>query len=116
VFNPPDFPYVNYSKELSSFIHEVYKTDLMDTEYLPYLESHLPHGANYADYIETADFRLLRAILTYFVRQERFHEGLWMVAVQNGSFLKILNRLHESLMNEVIASDAQYQQKKEKHQ
>lgn len=93
VYNPPDFPYVKYSKEISSFIHEVYETDLMDTEYLPYLESHLPLDANYADHIEKADFRLLRAILTYYVRQERFQEGLWMVAVQDGSFSKVLNRL-----------------------
>lgn len=92
-YKPPDFPYVNYSKEMSSFIHEVYETDLMDTEYLPYLESHLPHGANYAEYIETADSRLLRAILTYYVRQERFCEGLWQSAVQDGIFSKILNRL-----------------------
>jgi len=93
VHNPPDFPYVKYSKEISSFIHEVYETDLMDKEYLPYLESHLPLDANYADHIEKADFRLLRAILTYYVRQERFQEGLWMVAVQDGSFSKVLNRL-----------------------
>ena len=93
VHNPPDFPYVKYFPEISSFIHEVYQTDLLDTEYLPYLESHLPRDANYADYIENADFRLLRAILTYYVRQERFQEGLWMVAVQDGSFSKVLNRL-----------------------
>jgi len=116
VFNPPNFPYVDYSKELSSFIQDVYQTDLLDTEYLPYLESHLPHDANLADYIENADFRLLRAILTYYVRQERFQEGLWLVAVHDGCFLKILNKLHEPLKNGVIASDAQYQQKKEKHQ
>ena len=93
VYNPPDFPYVNYSPEISAFIYEVYETDLMDTEYLPYLESHLPLDANYADHIETADFRLLRAILTYYVRQERFQEGLWILAVQDGSFSKILNRI-----------------------
>ncbi|MCK9610430.1 MAG: hypothetical protein M0R67_04545 [Candidatus Cloacimonas sp.] len=37
VHNPPYFPYVNYSKEMSFFIHEVNETNLMDTEYLPYL-------------------------------------------------------------------------------
>ena len=116
VSKPHVFPYVNYSKEMSSFIHEVYQTDLLDTEYLPYLESIIPREANLIDYIDTADFRLLRAILTYYVRQERFQEGLWLGAVQDGSFLKILNRLHESLINGVIASDAQYKQKKEKHQ
>ena len=48
---------------------------------MPYLESHLPIDANYADYIEKADFRLLRAILTYYVRQERFQEGLWTIVL-----------------------------------
>lgn len=93
MYNPPDFPYVNYSPEISSFIHEVYQTDLLDTEYMSYLESLLPRDANHADYIENADFRLLRAILTYYVRQERFQEGLWLVAVRDGSFHKILLRL-----------------------
>lgn len=116
VYNPPDFPYVKYSPEISAFIYEVYQTDLLDTEYLSYLESFLPRDANHADYIENADFRLLRAILTYYVRQERFQEGLWLVAVHDGCFLEILNKLHEPLKNGVIASDAQYQQKKEKHQ
>jgi hypothetical protein len=95
VHNPPDFPYVKYSPEISSFIHEVYQTDLLDTEYLLYLESHLPRDADYADYIENADFRLLRAILTYYVRQERIQEGLHLLSVVNGYFLKILMRLCE---------------------
>jgi len=98
VRNPPDFPFVNYSKEMSSFIHEVYETDLVDTEYLPYLESHLPRDANLADYIENADFRLLRAILTYYMRQERFQEGLWTVAVQDGSFCRILKKINDIAM------------------
>ena len=56
-------------------------------------ESHHPYEANYAYHIDTADFRLLRAILTYYMRQERFQDGLWLVAVQNGSFSKVLHRL-----------------------
>lgn len=92
---PPDFPYVKYSKEISSFIHEIYETDLMDTEYLSHLKEHLPTAANLADYIETADFRLLRAILSYYVRQERFQEGLWGIAVEKHIFLNLLNRLRD---------------------
>jgi len=95
VHNPPDFPYVKYSSEISAFIYEVYQTDMLDTEYLPYLESHLHHDVDYADYIENADFRLLRAILTYYVRQERFQEGLWLEAVMDGSFSKILLKIAE---------------------
>ena len=93
VYKPLDSPYLNYSPEISSFILEVCQTDLIDTEYLPYLESIIPRGANLTDYIDTADFRLLGAILTYYVIQERFQERLWTVAGQNGSFSKVLNRL-----------------------
>ena len=46
VYNPPDFPYVNYSPEISAFIHEVYQSDMLDPEYLPFLESHLPLDTN----------------------------------------------------------------------
>ena len=102
VHNPPDFPYVKYFPEISSFIHEVYQTDLLDTEYLPYLETHLPLDANYADYIENADFRLLRAILTYYVRQERFQEGLWTVAVSERCFYKLLTKIRLAVMKQDI--------------
>lgn len=85
-----------------SFIDEVYKTDLIDTEYLPYLESLIPRDANLADYIDTADFRLLRAIFSYYVRQERFCEGLWFDAVLDRVFSKILNRLAQILEQDTL--------------
>ena len=78
VSKPHVFPFVNYSPETTSFIDEVYKTDLIDIEYLPYFESHNPKELNLSDYIENADFRLLRAIIMYYVSQERFQEGLWL--------------------------------------
>ncbi|MDD2230831.1 MAG: DUF6508 domain-containing protein [Candidatus Cloacimonetes bacterium] len=102
VSKPHVFPYVNYTPEMNSFIHEVCQTDLIDTEYLPYLESHLPIDANYADYIEKADFRLLRAILTYYVRQERFQEGLWTIAVSERCFYKLLTKIRLAVMKQDI--------------
>jgi len=95
VYKPHVFPFVNYSPETTSFIDEVYKTDLIDIEYLPYLESHNPKELNLSDYIENADFRLLRAIIMYYVSQERFQEGLWLEAVMDGSFSKILLKIAE---------------------
>lgn len=105
VHNPHEFPYVNYSPEMISFIHEVYKSDLIDIEYLSYLESHIPKESNLSDYIENAEFRLLRAIITYYVRQERFQEGLWLGAVQDGSFCKVLNRLKTLQIQSGFRSD-----------
>ncbi len=109
VHKPGEFPYVNYSEELSPFIHEVYKTDLMDTEYLPYLKKQLPPQTSPADFIESADFRMLRAILSYYVRQERFQEGLWKHAVANKIFYRILLRLRD-----VLDSDSQETEREER--
>ncbi|MCB5270428.1 MAG: DUF6508 domain-containing protein [Candidatus Cloacimonetes bacterium] len=95
VLKPGEFPYVNYSELLSSFIKDLHETDLMDSEYLSYLKENLPAQAKLADAIDSADFRMLRAILTYFVRQERFQEGLWQSAVMDKSFYRILLRLRE---------------------
>jgi hypothetical protein len=95
VHNPPNKPYLNYSSEMISFIQEVYQVGLLDTEYLPYLERHLQHKANYTEYTDTADIRLLRAIVINYVRQERFQEGLWIVSAQDGIFSKIFMRLYE---------------------
>ena len=47
------------------------------------------------DYINEADLELLKAILTGYIRQERFNEGLWGEAVSEGIFLKILYRFRE---------------------
>ena len=102
VLKPQEFPYLNYSELLSSFIKDVHETDLMDTDYLPYLKEHLPAKTKLADSIETADFRMLRAILTYFVRQERFQEGLWQSAVADKTFYRILLRLRD-----IASSDLQ---------
>ena len=102
VLKPGEFPYVNYSEVLSSFIKDVHETDLMDSEYLPYLKEHLPPKTKLADSIESADLRMLRAILTYFVRQERFQDGLWQSAVADKTFYRILLRLRE-----ITSSDSQ---------
>ncbi len=110
VHDPTDFPYLNYSPEMLSFIQKVYQTYLMDAEYLPYRGSHLPHETNLADYIKTADFRVLRAILTYYVKWKRIKEGLWLLAIQDGIYNNILMRLHEMLMTGVMALDKQCKQ------
>lgn len=47
--------------------------------------------------IETADLELLKAILTGYIRQDRFIWGLWEYAVREKVFLRILNRFNEIL-------------------
>ncbi len=90
---------VLYSCDFVSFIGEVYKTDLPDPEYL---ESHLPADSKPEDYIEKADLRLLRAILTYCLRQERFCEGYWLEAFREGYFLRILSSVKEKWESRVV--------------
>lgn len=43
----------------------------------------------------TTDIEMIRAVLTYFVRQERFQEGLWAEAVEKKIFLMILLKLKD---------------------
>lgn len=46
VHNPPNMPYVSYYPDLISFIDEAYLTDLLGSEYLSYLISHI-HKESY---------------------------------------------------------------------
>lgn len=50
-------------------------------------------GEEIKEAIERADYSLLRAIVTYLIRQERFGDGNWEASVTNGSFLAALKRL-----------------------
>ncbi|MBN2829916.1 MAG: hypothetical protein JXR56_06330 [Candidatus Cloacimonetes bacterium] len=93
VREPGTFPYFNYTPKFNSFIHCFYETDLSKQDYLEYLEKHVEE--QYIDVIEQADMELLKALFTYYVRQERFIEGLWAGAAKDGVFLKLLKRLEE---------------------
>lgn len=86
--------YPKYDEKMDEFIKEVYKTDLLKSDYLPYLDEKLS-DRDYTAAIPTADFELLRAILTFYVRQERFCDGAWANSAKEGMFLRILNRLKE---------------------
>ncbi|MCM3694594.1 DUF6508 domain-containing protein [Neobacillus niacini] len=86
--------YPKYDEKLEEFIKEVYKTDLMKSNYLDYLDEKRINR-DYAAVVPTADFELLRAILTYYVRSERFSDGAWANSAKEGVFLRILNRLKE---------------------
>jgi len=88
-------PFHVYDKKLEDFIHEVYQTDLMNNDYLEVLEKRFPKRCNIAHFIDGANFELLTAILTFYIRQERFFDGLWGTAVQQKVFYKALLRLKQ---------------------
>ena len=63
--------------------------------YLDIINEAVPDMRLIDEYIASADLELLKAILTGYIRQERFNEGLWEEAASQGVFLKILYRLRE---------------------
>ncbi|RXI96231.1 hypothetical protein DS745_21045 [Anaerobacillus alkaliphilus] len=84
--------YPSYDKALLEFIDEVYSSNLMEKQYTSITQQ---LDGELANAIETADFNLLRAILTYYVRADRFCDGAWEGAVEEKVFLRILERLNE---------------------
>lgn len=87
--------YPIYDNNFLKFIDEFYKSNLMSYDYLEIIENEIGNVKEIDSYIRTADIKLLRAILTGYIRQERFNEGLWATAAKDKVFLKILNRFEE---------------------
>jgi hypothetical protein len=87
--------YPRYDEGVSRFIDDLYKSDLIDGGYLESLERYGTKASTPAELIVTADIDLLKAVLTYYVRQERFCDGAWVEAIEEKVFLKILLRLKE---------------------
>jgi hypothetical protein len=85
--------YYNYDKKLKDFFQELYKTDLLAGDYLLRLEE--AESEDYGSIIPSANLELLKAILTFYVRGERFSEGMWRTAAKNKLFYHILLRLRE---------------------
>lgn len=89
-------PYPEYDSTLNKFIKEVYKTNLIRYDYLDFINKYgLYSCREMVGAINDADLELLKAILTGYVRQERFNDGLWVNAVEDKVFLNILKRLRE---------------------
>jgi hypothetical protein len=85
--------YYQYDKKLTEFIDELYRTDLLVGDYLERLEE--VETEDFKLIIPSANLELLKAILTFFVRAERFSEGTWRTAAYNKIFLDILIRFKE---------------------
>ena len=89
------FAYPSYDDKFSEFVDDFYKTNLMVYSYLDIINEAVPDMGLIDEYIDSADLELLKAILTGYIRQERFNEGLWEEAASQAVFLKILYRLRE---------------------
>ncbi|MDX9918083.1 MAG: ADP-ribosylglycohydrolase family protein [Gudongella sp.] len=91
--------YPVYSAEINSFISDFYKSDLLDYEYMTTIRKVIGNPRLVDDYLDTADYDLLKAILTGYIRQERFGDGLWEIAIEEKIFLRILYRFRDLLLS-----------------
>lgn len=86
--------YPVYDKKLREFIQDVYESGIMLNDYQSLIRSDISTGDEAIMLINNTDNPdMLRALLTYFVRQERFSEGSWAEAANKRIFLSILLKL-----------------------
>lgn len=76
----------------------------MKQDYLDYLEKNFSDHSTMVDSISDANIERLKAIFTYYVRQERFKEGLWGKAAKDKIFLNLLKRL-KNITNQFDLND-----------
>jgi ADP-ribosylglycohydrolase len=92
-------PYPVYDENLKEFIQDIYNTSIMCDNYPEVIHNRgLDNEEDMKNSIDDADLELIKAILTGYVRQERFCDGLWATAVEDKVFLKILQRLRQLLL------------------
>lgn len=93
--------YPVYEQTLKNFSQAVYSSNLICYNYLEVIEKYGLHGIDEMNKaIEQSDLELILAILTGYIRKERFCDGLWESAVKDNIFLNILKRL-EKLMSKI---------------
>ena len=85
-------PYPEYDQTVSDFVDTIVRDDWMDGGYVPAEVGRLIESE---DGIRTATLPQVRAMLTYFVRGERFGEGHWGHMIEEGYVRRILERLAE---------------------
>lgn len=84
-----------YDQEFMSFLGDFWGSSLETRDYMKIIKDRIGNLSELESYIEGADYELLGAIFTAVVRQERFGDGIWQIAAEDGVFLRILDRLGE---------------------
>ena len=91
-----------YHQVLLRFINDVYDSGLLIKDYKSLLEQ---KGVKDVDtLINDADMPTLRAVLTYYVREEHKNTGLWGRGVRKMCFLRMLDRLEELMLDGALAA------------
>lgn len=86
--------YIKYDEGIEKFMEYFYDSDLVDSNYNDNLEKYRESIDSIAQLIDNADKDLLKSILTYYVKQEHFCDGIWAEAIEDGIFIKILEKLN----------------------
>ncbi|MFO7635685.1 MAG: DUF6508 domain-containing protein, partial [Clostridia bacterium] len=90
---------ISYDIEVMEFVSKFWESNISMDYYMDYLDQHMGnYGYSFQTAVEQGDYELLRAVLTYLIRQERFRSGVWATAIDERLFLTILKRLED--MNE----------------
>ena len=88
-----------YEDKLELFVRDVSNSSLMDCDYIETITRKMKGQSEISkEIIKSADLKFAKAILTQFVRGERFCDGTWYSAVKDNIFLSVLQRL-ESFTN-----------------
>lgn len=89
-------PYPIYNDSVRDFIESISALGILDKEYLSTIQLYSINPPEQLDNILShADEKLAIALLTYYVRQERFCDGLWAKAIKEKIFFRIIERLHK---------------------
>lgn len=86
-----------YSDTVNEFIKTCDERGILTPDYLETLNRYGVHAdtGSFQKAIPDADRRLVRAILTYIIRQERYCDGLIASAIESGTMAALLRRLRE---------------------
>lgn len=85
-----------YDRKLAEFEEEMSCCGLIDYDYLfdPAATDSLPNDS-VKTVIARSDETFASAVLTYYIRQERFCPGMWLYAVREGIFLSCVKKLYD---------------------
>ena len=86
--------WIQYSEKTNKFIKKFYESDLVEYDYLEVLEK-FERIENIESRIEMESLENIRALLTFYIRRERFGEGHIADAIDDGVILRILYRIEE---------------------
>lgn len=87
--------YLHYHEMVDMFINDFYNSNMMDTEYEKHLEEFLNEETLLSELIKTSDISLIKSVLTYYIRGERFCEGMIAKGIENNIFRIAINKLEE---------------------